>query len=161
MRNIHKDILSGAFLLLLSVGVFIYAFSIPRIFPLEIGSGFVPKVVSALLALLSLIIIGNGFRQQTQQATLQQGGQSVEKKDDINITAVIGTIAAIAVYIFIMGYLGFMVSTMLYLAAQFCILAPLNKKTVPVIAVLSIGLTIVIYLTFEYGFEMLLPSYSL
>jgi putative tricarboxylic transport membrane protein len=137
------------------VGVFIYASGIPRISLHEIGSGFMPKAASVLLALLSLVIIRNGFQQQTQQAALQQ---SVEKKNDINVMAVVGTIAAIAVYIFVMGYLGFVASTMLYLAAQFCILAPLNKKTVPVIAVLSIALTLLIYLVFEYGFELLLPS---
>jgi hypothetical protein len=153
MRSIHKDILSGSFLLLFSIGVFIYASGIPRLFSaIDVGSGFMPKLAAALLALVSLMIIRNGFHQQARQIP------GAETKEDINVIGVVSTIGAIAVYTFVMGYLGFIAATVLYLAMQFSILAPLNKKTVPVIAVLSLLLPILIYLIFEPGLSLILPS---
>jgi hypothetical protein len=153
MRNIHKDILSGSFLLLLSIGVFIYACGIPRLFSaIDVGSGFMPKLAAALLALVSLMIIRNGFHQQASRIP-DEG-----TREDINVIGVVSTIGAIAVYTFVMGYLGFIAATVLYLAMQFSILAPMNKKTVPVIAVLSLVLPLLIYLIFEHGLSLILPS---
>ncbi|MDR3220815.1 MAG: tripartite tricarboxylate transporter TctB family protein [Candidatus Accumulibacter sp.] len=154
MRNIHKDILSGTFLLMFSIGVFINASGIPQLFSIDVGSGFAPKIASALLALVSLTIVRNGFHQQ---AALRQG-QPQQKKEDINVIGVVGTIVAIAVYTFAMNYLGFIAATILYLAAQFSILAPLNKKTGPVIAILSLALPLLIYAVFEHGFSLILPT---
>jgi hypothetical protein len=37
-------------------------------------------------------------------------------------------------------------------------MAPLNKKTVPVIAALSLLLPLLIYLIFERGLDLILPS---
>lgn len=153
MRHIHRDILSGSFLLLLAVGVFVHASGIPRLFAaVDVGSGFMPRLASSLLALVSLIIIRNGFR-------LQAGARQGEgTKEDTHAAGVAGTIVAIAVYTLAMGYLGFIVSTALYLAAQFSILAPLNKKTTPVIIILSLVLPVLIYFVFEHGFSLILPS---
>jgi len=153
MRNIDKDILSGSLLLLFSIGVFVYACGIPRLFSaIDVGSGFMPKLAAALLALVSLTIIRNGF---LQQAGKEHGA---EAKEGINVAGVIGTIGAITAYTWVMGYLGFVVATMLYLAVQFSILAPLNRKTVPVIAILSLVLPFLIYLIFEHGLDLILPS---
>jgi uncharacterized membrane protein YidH (DUF202 family) len=155
MRASAKDIISGAVLLLFAVGVFIYALQIPVIVPIDIGSGFFPKVVAVLLGIVSLPILVGGLRRYVKEKDAMRTGQYV------NAFGVTASIASMVVYIVLLDYFGFFIASVLYLFAQFSILALNDRKTMIRIGILSLSVPIVVYMVFVYGFDMILPEFSL
>ena len=107
-----------------------------------LGPDFFPKVVSVILIVLSILIfISNGKDKKT------------EKNPNIKYTLI--TIGIFAVYIVLIGKIGYLVSTILF---SFAIVSLLKKDSIVLKVVYSIIFPVGLYLLFTYAFKVSLPT---
>lgn len=107
-----------------------------------LGPDFFPKVVSVILIVLSILIfILNGKDKKT------------EKNPNIKYTLI--TIGIFAVYIVLIGKIGYLVSTILF---SFAIISLLKKDSIVLKVVYSIIFPVGLYLLFTYAFKVSLPT---
>ena len=155
MRESVKDIFAGVLLLLLAIAIVVYSFSVKKLIPIDIGSGFFPRLVGFMLALVSLPIIGSGWCRYVKEKGTPFTAPYV------NTFGVVASIICMAVYISLLDILGFFIASILYLFAQFSVLAVNDRKNMITIGILSLVVPVIVYITFVYGFDMILPECSL
>ncbi|MBZ4646213.1 MAG: hypothetical protein JG777_1702 [Clostridia bacterium] len=153
----YGDIISGSFLFVVAAVIFISSFSIKKITVSRIGAAFVPQLVGIFLAILSVVIIIGAIRQ------LKSGEQTNTKETageegQINHISVIATFVLIALYIALLDKVGFLIMTAVYLFAQFYVLANKAERKIPLFAAVAVAASAVIYYTFVYGFQLMLPA---
>lgn len=161
--NYKLDIIPGIVIALFSIG---YLSFVPTIEEFK-GMGstpltnrFIPYLWGGVLLLLSIWIIVRGLRKRKKY--LSEGGEvkKVSIKEIISEKReVIASFIALTIYMILMGPLGFVISTLLYVFFQIMILSPRKKwkKTaVPaaIIAVLTAG---ILFYVFRYLLNVLLP----
>lgn len=107
-----------------------------------LGPDFFPKVVSIILFILSgMILIGN----------LKKIKENTKNTMDKNTLMII---LLFAMYIFIMGKIGYLVSTILF---AFSIISILKKDNIVLKIIYSILFPLGLYLLFTYAFKVSLP----
>lgn len=107
-----------------------------------LGPDFFPKVVSIILFILSgMILIGN----------LKRTKENTKNSIDKNTLMII---LLFAIYIFIMGKIGYLVSTILF---AFSIISILKKDNIVLKIIYSILFPLGLYLLFTYAFKVSLP----
>ena len=153
MQKRTRNIASGAFLLLFSVAVFAIAWQIQPRIPVGVDSGFFPEVVSAVLAVMALIILVNGLRMPA--------GEDDRALEPQGRNAVIATLVLITIFGIAMAHLGFIVAAAGYLTAQFYILAPREQRNIFLFAGIGVGAAFIIHLIFTGGFGVILPTWRL
>lgn len=165
MRNekYKLDIIPGIVLMLFSIG---YLAMIPSIVEFK-GMGatpltnrFVPYLWGGALLVLSVWILIRGLRKRKK--FLAEGGQI--KKTPLGAVLkeyreVVASFVALAIYVGLMNFLGFAISTALYVFAQIIILTPKKKwKETVLPAVITAVLTGgVLFYIFRYLLNVLLP----
>lgn len=107
-----------------------------------LGPDFFPKVVSIILFILSgMILIEN----------LKRTKENTKNSIDKNTLMII---LLFAIYIFIMGKIGYLVSTILF---AFSIISILKKDNIVLKIIYSILFPLGLYLLFTYAFKVSLP----
>ena len=184
MRAAKRDLVSGAFLLLLAFGLHLAARAIPAKFPIGVDSGFFPEVVSGALGLLALVILVQSFRKRRrnghESADETEAGQNANRLSVARAGVVReGVVRAGAVLALIVLYgaglavAGFLPATLIFLTLLIRLLTPPEasrpettrpetsrhegRRLIAAFAV-SLATTLVVYAVFTYGFEVLLPS---
>ena len=90
------------------------------------------------------------------EARAEAGVPTTEKSDMVTVGI---TLALIASYVALLGPLGFPVATAVYLFVQFIVLTPRSiRPALPVYALTGVAAAAVIFVTFRYGFGLLLPA---
>ena len=152
-----KDLILGIVMLLFS-GFYLYnAQEIktrPKLTPSYASARIMPILLGILLAILSVICIIQGIRQMKAPAKTEETGKKLERGD---LMAVVFTFAVIIGYIIIMPYLGFILSTIIYLFLQMLILSPKEKRNIPVFALVTVVFTAIVFVAFRIGLQQLLP----
>jgi Tripartite tricarboxylate transporter TctB family. len=149
MLTKHRDLLAGAFLVLMGVVMQIASWSIPRGVSMNYGADVMPKMVSALLALFGVAVV-------LQSRFLVRSGETKAAKPG-NGKAVVLSLVFLAVYIGLLSRVGFIIMTALYLFAQTLLYAPREKRNHLLFAVISVVVTVAVYLIFAKGFKLILP----
>ncbi|HEX6691961.1 MAG TPA: tripartite tricarboxylate transporter TctB family protein [Burkholderiales bacterium] len=113
-----------------------------------IGPGYYPRIVLGITALLALGVVVLDFFNRKPQP----------KAEKLNYGLVVSMFAVFGLYCGALPYLGFRISTLLYVAATNALLDFPTKKTswVRVLAVALIT-TVVIYYVFERYLTVLMP----
>jgi hypothetical protein len=114
-----------------------------------IGPGYYPRIVLAVTALLALgVVLSNLFEKDPKSV----------KAERLNYGLVVAMFAAFGVYCGALPFLGFRVSTFLYVAATNAMLEPpkTRRNWLRVAAVGAIT-TVVVYYVFERYLMVLLP----
>ena len=116
-----------------------------------IDAAFVPYVLASIMCIL-------GALQLRAAWSFVPKVSSGKTEETVDYATVVNTVSLVVGYVALMEYIGFPIMTVLYLVAQFVVLTPVNKKAnyvlYTVIAVIS---SAVIFLTFRYAFDMMLP----
>ena len=112
----------------------------------------VPTLLGILLIILSAVLIFQGFRQMKRD-----DHEPAKKLNKVDVISVILTFASMILYIIILPYLGFMLSTMIYLFVQITILAPADKRNYLLFAVVAVVFTIIAFVAFRIGLTQMLP----
>ena len=152
LRN--KEILSGAFLVILSV---ILLFSTESFNTSSISAygnpATVPRIILVLLAAISVMILISGILK-----VRKEGDTDESAKPDMNERLpFILTFILIAVYILSVSILGYIVSTTIYLFLQIFILSCFSKKRLVLNVIIAIGTSVILFCIFRYGFDVFLP----
>lgn len=153
----YKDFGSGLFMLLLGLALFISSQSIPTGAEMGAGPDFMPKLMSALLAISGTILTVQGWFSK-RSSNPDGTAKPAEKRD---YAAVILSLVYLLAYILLLTRIGFLVMTVLYTFLQISLFAPKEKrgrKNYVLFGIISVAATVVIYFIFVYGFNLLLPA---
>jgi len=149
MRDKTRDAICS--LVFMSFGIFIFFQSlkiIPRMGK-DIGSGYMPKIVSGSIVALSILKL---------VLTLSKRTNEKEKKENSDTLGGILTIVLLAVYTLSFNILGFILSTVMYLFFQILILSDENNRKIPLFAIIAIVVPVAIYTLFVHVIKSSLPT---
>lgn len=143
-----RELAVGVVFLLIGIVYLYLTTTIPR--KQFVDAAFVPYV-------LAITLCGLGILQLRGAARLADSGSSA-KPDDADYPTVWKTLGLIVAYAALLEPAGFPIMTVVYLVAQFIVLTPPDKKvSIPQYTVIAVVTSLVVYLTFRYAFDMLLP----
>ena len=151
----NRDLIFGVAGLALSVFYLIFSLQIktkPKLTPSYASDRIVPTILGILLAVLSVILIAQGVKRMRAQ----DDGEA-KAMDRADIMAVILTFAVIICYIILLPYLGFILSTLIYLFCQMIVLAPPDKRNYALFAIVAVVFTLLVFFAFRMGLQQLLP----
>ncbi|MEW7009109.1 tripartite tricarboxylate transporter TctB family protein [Lentilitoribacter sp. EG35] len=154
MSTKKKDVFSGVFLLALSCSIYLSARQIPTRLRIGVDSGFMPEVVSAVLAMLAIIIIWQGIRNNDHIVV-------IKNKNKSSVHAVAQSLMLIIIYGLAISHVGFIPATIIFLVAQFYILAPSDKHNPVYFVIVAVITALATNTIFTYGFGVILPSGNL
>ncbi len=159
-----KELLPGVVITIFAIFIFFSSFSLQSLQMNPVGSDFLPKIVSFLAFLGSVIInmpivkrlIKNRKRNMDVVPTEKTQQKNLEKSTKKYSTLI--TLGLITLYIVTMSLIGFLIATSLYLFVQIMLLAPKEKRKPIIFGIMSIVSSLVIYLIFWYAFSIILPA---
>ena len=151
----YMDIISGAFILLLSVVFFVGAHSIVSFADSKYGASITPRVVSVIMAILSIILIISGIQNLKVEKRTGINKASTKQSNENKITYY--TLGLITIYIALINVIGFPVMTAIYIALQLFVLSGLKMKKLLLGAIVGIASSTLIYLIFSKALYIHLP----
>jgi len=158
----RKNIVTGVVLLLFSIATLAASLNIRELkgFGVPPLSGaFVPRLWAVILGLLSLSLFLRGLRER--KAYMKAGKitpfvfnfpEFFDKNREIILTFV-----SIALYIALIGYIGFIITTAFFLFAQIMILSPFGKRNFLAAGIISVVTPVLLAWFFVVFLKMLLP----
>lgn len=157
----NKNIQSGIFLLLVSVVMFVATLSFKQLTTSQVGPAFMPQIISALIGLMSIAIIIEGYRKVksgTKGDPDEEGEEVQGNAKEISYRPVIQSFVLMAIYVAVMPVVGFLITTMLYMFLQMMILSSKPERRWLLFAIVSVVASSVIYYVFRNVFYIMLPS---
>lgn len=117
-----------------------------------IDAGTVPTILAWMMVALGVIELIGALRRPP--------ATEVEARAATSGLATVGlTLLLIAGFIAALRPLGFPIATAIYLFLQFLVLTPkAAPRSVPLYAAMAAGAAVVIFATFRYAFDLLLPA---
>ena len=162
----YQDVISGFFLLIVSVAMFAVTFSFEALTVSKVGPDFMPKIIASMIMIFSIIIIANGLKkakvhnENTGAYQESQGDdtKSVSKDEKKNLLPVMMTLGLMIGYFVLIPILGFLLMTALYLFLQMLLLSHKSNRKIWLFAILSIATSALIYYVFRSVFYVMLPT---
>ena len=153
--------LVGGLMLVTGLGYLYLTASIPRRGPggaSFVDASFFPYILALLMVGLGAVQLVVGLR--TFRSTSALHNPDAEADDgNASYWTVAMTLALVAAFAATLRLLGFPIVTALYLFLQFIILTPNDRPIFyPLYAGLAVASSFVIFVTFRYGFQLLLPA---
>lgn len=146
----RNELIAGLAMLGAGIAYLVLTMNLPR--RGTIDAAFVPWVLAVALCLLGALQLWVWRKLPDKSA------EPVEKPEAIDYPTVIKSMALVLLYTALMQPLGFVITTVLYLYAQFIVLTPADEKVkhlqYVLIAVVS---AVLIFYIFRHGFDLLLP----
>jgi len=146
----RNELIAGLAMLGAGIAYLVLTMNLPR--RGTIDAAFVPWVLAVALCLLGALQLWVWRKLPDKSA------EPSEKPEAIDYPTVIKSMALVLLYTALMQPLGFVITTVLYLYAQFIVLTPADEKVkhlqYVLIAVVS---AVLIFYIFRHGFDLLLP----
>lgn len=153
-----KDFITGFVFLGIAATIFAASFSIKKLVVSFIGSAFVPQVTALLLAGLSVLLIVQSLSMsgagRTEKEKTAPPSPDAAKKARFSIIA---TFVLLFCYLFFLESVGFLITTAVYLFAQFWVLSR-KKPNLPMYALIAVLSSVIIYYIFVKVFILMLPA---
>ena len=133
----------------------------------DVGAAYVPKFWFTILGICGIVLTVTGFvrgkqnRASDADSVVTTGFMVTLKDFIIHYRLVISGFIIFFIYIFLMGYIGYLFSTLLFMPVFMWILGPKTGKSIVVIALTSVGITGIIYWGFVKVLKVFLPTGSL
>ena len=144
------DIISAIIGLLLSAYVWIASASFPQDVVMKIGPDFFPRIIAVAMAIASLFLLVQTLTNKTPEEAVQ----TLNLKDAGILRALAFLILAV-VYVSVMDFLGFIISTIICLLVAMYILKLRNLKNMVLV---SLGTAMGVYFAFASILGIQLPS---
>ncbi len=159
MLKKYTNVVVGAAVMLVSVILFISTFSIKALLATTVGPEVMPKIASTILFLAGLGIMVEGYLASRKAVTAEgPEDEEIRKAKKAGIINMFLSIALIAVYIYFMPSIGFLLTTIVYVFLQELILSPVDKRKPVMFLIIAVITGCFIYFGFVYGLELILPS---
>ncbi|MDP1991732.1 MAG: tripartite tricarboxylate transporter TctB family protein [Syntrophales bacterium] len=146
----QAEMITGFVLLVLSGLVIWTAMEMPPSATFGPGAGFLPSWLGVLLAVLATILVVSAWRSQTaekEKSSVFPGKQAL-----IAITSVL---IGLAVYIFLIDILGYLVDTFLFVMF---LVKVVEREKWPLALMVAVGTTAGLFITFQILLKITLPS---
>ncbi|MGI6456057.1 MAG: tripartite tricarboxylate transporter TctB family protein [bacterium] len=148
MKVLKAEIIIGILLIVLSVAVFVETYDFARTGQ-EVGPQFVPRMLALFLALLSLVLMGNAlFGKRIAGET-----PVVSWKNEVWFIGL--SLLGLILYGFLMNWIGFMLSTLLYMGGM---LLFLGERSPVLVGGWAFGVTLIMYWVFQTFLQVDLPA---
>lgn len=119
-----------------------------------VDAATVPGILAWMMIALGLIELAGALRRPASD-----GAEAGTGPGAAGLVTVGLTLALIAGFIALLRPLGFPIAAALYLVLQFLVLTPRGgRPPLPLYAGLALASAAVIFVTFRYGFDLLLPA---
>ena len=161
----YEDWLVALFYLIITV---VYAVQIPSIKITSISpidSAFLPIILSAGMGILTVCQIYQAIKKQkkmaqaaAENADADANAETVDAEDAPDYGRAIMTLAASLLYVALLNPLGFVISSVVYLELQMCIMSPKDKRKPVKFLIISIITVLVIYFIFHNLLRLMLPN---
>lgn len=140
--------------------VLILSLSIQKLDVSVVGSAFVPRLVAVGIFILSAKLLWDGIQKSKQAVAVSadEKAKDGESKESANYASVLATIALMVIYVALIGPLGFLPSTILYLILQFMLFTDRSHWKVPLYVVIAIVTSGTIYYVFRMVLHVMLPE---
>lgn len=156
MEN-KKDFYSSLFFLILGVVYFFASFEIKKITSTTVDGAFIPQLLSVIMVVISLFLTISSYVKLKRDPEKNSVSVMNELKSHIGKKTV-WTLVVLFAYVILLGQVGFVVTTIVYLITQILILeGAVNKKTMFRSVLVSLIATISVYYIFEKALQVLLP----
>ena len=147
--KLSKDGWSGLAILAASLVLFGLTLGLKDNPLVPIGPGYYPRIVLAITAALALAVFVLDLLDKEKQTA---------KSEKLNYGMVLSMFAVFGVYCGALPFLGFRISTLLYMAATNALLdVPKNRTGWFRVAAVAIVTTVIVYYVFERYLTVLLP----
>lgn len=162
-KQYKLDIIPGIVIALFSIA---YLLLIPSIQTFEglgatpLTNHFVPYLWGGVLLLLSLWILVRGIRKYQKFKAEGGAAEKSSLKDALmERREVVASFVALTIYVALMGPVGFVIMTILYVFAQILILTPREKwqKTYLPAGITAVVSGVLLFYVFRYLLNVLLP----
>jgi hypothetical protein len=162
MLRISKDLYASAFLMVVSIVMYIASNSIKKLTVSKIGADFAPKLVAIGMLILSIFYLIHSIKQlkvsRTKSETEVEDGDTEEAKKKLSPLSVLATIGLLFLYVGLLPYIGFLIATAVYLFLQMYLLAEKTERKIPMFVGISIVSSVFIYFIFKSVFYLMLPA---
>ncbi|MGC8810295.1 MAG: tripartite tricarboxylate transporter TctB family protein [bacterium] len=145
----------GLILIVFSVFMYLQTFKFPPAMLGTLGAGFFPKILFTLLGLAGIGLIISSFIQNKERPLEKTFSLKVALQTH---SLVILSFVLIFIYIVAMPYFGFLWATLGFMISLMWLLGPRKIKNLPLIIIISCGLTFVIYFSFLKLLQIFLPE---
>ena len=145
----YMDIIAGLAFLALAAALYVGSYSIRTFSDTGYGVTFLPRVTALVMAVVSLVVLAGGVKK----LRTEPGGER------FGVTpAFAATAALIFLYILSMEKLGFILSTIAYVALQIFILSEYNRKRLLFGAAIAVPFSFGVYYLFTRVIYIMLPA---
>jgi putative tricarboxylic transport membrane protein len=144
-----KEIICSVIFAVFGGFMYLEAAKIHPLMEKDLGSGFFPKIIGLSIFVVAIIQLILTIKREAPKET---------KNDQEDSKGGLFTIAAIAGYTVLYDVLGFILSTMIYLFIQICILSSKKNRNYKLFALVSVITPFIIYALFVYVIDMPLPE---
>ncbi|KKA07953.1 hypothetical protein VP02_10820 [Pseudomonas ogarae] len=146
----RNELIAGLAMLGAGIAYLVLTLNLPR--RGTVDAAFVPWVLAVALCLLGALQLWVWRKLPDKSA------EPVEKPEAIDYPTVIKSMALVLLYTALMVPLGFVITTVLYLYAQFIVLTPADEKVKHLrYALIAVVSAVLIFYIFRHGFDLLLP----
>ena len=155
----YRDVFCGSVLILLGIGLYIASFGIKSVALNLIKADFFPRLDAALLVILGFVLTATGLKKSKHYQHTEEKECPFWKND--GTVSMLETLGLIALYIFALKPVGFIIATVVYLVAQMYVLAPKEKRirrNMVLFVIISLITSVVIYFIFTKVFYLMLPA---
>ena len=162
-----QDKVIGIILIVFSALMYYQTTHLPSPLFGDVGAAFVPKIWFAILGICGVSLTVTGFVRDRKNRASGTDEVAVDhfsvriKEFFIHYRFVFAGFIIFFLYIFLMKYIGYLYSTLLFMPVMMWILGPKTGKSVAIIALTSVGVTGIIYFGFVKVLKVFLPSGSL
>lgn len=144
MRHIDKDICAGSFLILLSVLGYLATSQIENMAITRLSGAFYPNILLTIILLCGVSLIYQGKKRKTKEAL-----------PSFKWKALIPIVVALLLYVVLMEYIGFIISTALFLLTSMWLFGEHRVKVLIPVALIA---TVIVYVLFTQAFMIVLPT---
>lgn len=134
-------------LLAVSVAMFVTASGLPASNDASIGPGSWPKVLACLMGFLSILLL--------IQSLVDKSGREAPFKPGAELKRVCVGIAILAVFCALLYFVGFMIASAFMVPA---VMLLMGEKRLPVLAGLTVGVLVAVYIIFSVALKLPLPQ---
>lgn len=157
-----KDFFAGLLAIVFSIVYFFNTLNIKSMGFSQISASFFPRIIAILLLLLGLILVIKNLKNtitwfkeinfySTKNLTLDKSFFFRHK--------VVFTMLFFALYCILIDILGFLSASILYLFFQILLFSnAFTKKTILTSSLIAVMASVVVYVTFQFGFSISLPN---
>ncbi|MBE0614237.1 MAG: tripartite tricarboxylate transporter TctB family protein [Burkholderiales bacterium] len=155
-----RDGIAGLICLALSLCLLVLTRGLPKSSFVPIGPDFYPRIVLAIMALLSVILIATDLWKKRARSA-KPSAEAVADSEKRNYRLVGITFAVFAAYVVLLPFAGYRIATFIFMAAlQAVFEMPRSARRWIIVLTSALVTAAITYLVFQHYLSVLLPRGS-